>query len=150
MAFMVLNACSMLSSRFLAGLVFILFAGATFEALPAPKRDGAPPWRKTSVSIVGDAFYINGKPTYSGRSWNGKKIEGLLFNSRMVQGIFDDRNPNTAGLWIYPDNNKWSADRNTEEFIAAMPDWRRHGLLAFTLNLQGGSPQGYSSTQPWH
>ena len=25
-----------------------------------------------------------------------------------------------------------------------MPEWRRHGLLAFTLNLQGGSPQGYS------
>ena len=25
-----------------------------------------------------------------------------------------------------------------------MPEWRRHGLLAFTINLQGGSPQGYS------
>ncbi|HMJ91710.1 MAG TPA: hypothetical protein VK530_17945 [Candidatus Acidoferrum sp.] len=31
-----------------------------------------------------------------------------------------------------------------------MPEWRKHGLLAFTINLQGGSPQGYSSTQPWH
>jgi hypothetical protein len=31
-----------------------------------------------------------------------------------------------------------------------MPEWRRHGLLAFTLNLQGGSPQGYSREQPWH
>ena len=36
------------------------------------------------------------------------------------------------------------------EFIAAMPEWRAHGLLSFTLNLQGGSPQGYSSKQPWH
>ena len=24
------------------------------------------------------------------------------------------------------------------------------GLLAFTLNLQGGSPEGYSAEQPWH
>jgi hypothetical protein len=23
-------------------------------------------------------------------------------------------------------------------------------LLAFTINLQGGSPQGYSREQPWH
>jgi hypothetical protein len=30
-----------------------------------------------------------------------------------------------------------------------MPEWRRHGLLAFTLNLQGGSPEGYSKDQPW-
>jgi hypothetical protein len=30
-----------------------------------------------------------------------------------------------------------------------MPDWRRHGLLAVTINLQGGSPEGYSSAQPW-
>jgi hypothetical protein len=31
-----------------------------------------------------------------------------------------------------------------------MPEWRKHGLLAVTLNLQGGSPQGYSRDQPWH
>jgi hypothetical protein len=31
-----------------------------------------------------------------------------------------------------------------------MTEWRRHGLLAFTINLQGGSPQGYSNEQPWH
>jgi hypothetical protein len=31
-----------------------------------------------------------------------------------------------------------------------MPEWRRHGLLSFTINLQGGSPQGYSKAQPWH
>jgi hypothetical protein len=34
--------------------------------------------------------------------------------------------------------------------VAAMPEWRRRGLLAFTLNLQGGSPEGYSKAQPWH
>jgi hypothetical protein len=106
--------------------------------------------RKTEVSIRGDAFLINGQPTYAGRSWQGKKIEGLLMNSRMVQGTFDDLNPETVGRWAYPDTKKWDPDRNTREFIAAMPEWRRHGLLGITLNLQGGSPEGYSNKQPWH
>jgi hypothetical protein len=109
----------------------------------------APP-RKTEVSIRGDAFLINGEPTYKGRTWKGKKIEGLLMNSRMVQATFDDLNPDTRDKWAYPDTKKWDADRNTREFVAAMPQWRKHGLLAVTVNLQGGSPQGYSKDQPWH
>lgn len=110
----------------------------------------AVPARRTTVTIVGDAFYMNGKPTYPGRTWRGMKIEGLLMNSRMVQGIFDDLNPETRSLWAYPDTGQWDPERNTREFVAAMADWRRHGLLAFTINLQGGSPQGYSRAQPWH
>lgn len=104
----------------------------------------------TEVSIQGEQFFINGAPTYRGRVWNGHKIEGLLMNSRMVQGIFDDLNPATRGMWAYPDTGVWDPDRNTTEFIAAMPEWRAHGLIAFTINLQGGSPQGYSKDQPWH
>jgi hypothetical protein len=106
--------------------------------------------RRTTVTIVGDAFHINGEPTYRGRVWQGRRIEGLLLNARLVQGIFDDRNPKTAGQWAYPDTGRWDAERNTREFVAAMPEWRGHGLLAFTINLQGGSPQGYSQQQPWH
>ncbi|MCX8138715.1 MAG: hypothetical protein WHU94_16610 [Thermogemmata sp.] len=106
--------------------------------------------RATVVSIVKDKFYINGQPTYKGRIWNGVPIEGLLFNSRMVQAIFDDRNPATVTRWAYPDTRKWDPERNTAEFIAMMPTWRKHGLLAVTLNLQGGSPEGYSKAQPWH
>jgi hypothetical protein len=108
------------------------------------------PRRHTEVSIRGEQFWIDGRPTYPGRSWNGQRIEGLLFNSRMVQGIFDDLNPETRGRWRYPDGQAWDPDRNTREFVAAMPEWRRHGLLAFTINLQGGSPEGYSQAQPWH
>ena len=104
----------------------------------------------TRVSIVGEAFHINEQPTYAGRTWNGKKIEGLLLNSRMVQATFDDLNPQTRERWAYPDTKTWDADRNLREFLAAMPDWRKHGLLAITINLQGGSPQGYSKEQPWH
>jgi hypothetical protein len=106
--------------------------------------------RKTEVSIQGEQFFINGKPTYEGRTWNGHRIEGLLMNSRMVQGIFDDMNPETRDRWNYPDTGRWDPDRNTREFMAAMPGWKRHGMLAFTINLQGGSPQGYSREQPWH
>jgi hypothetical protein len=43
--------------------------------------------QKTLVEIKGNQFYINGKPTYEGHFWNGYKIEGLLMNSRMVQGF---------------------------------------------------------------
>jgi hypothetical protein len=108
------------------------------------------PPRRTTVSIARDAFHINGKPTYQGRKWQGHTIEGLLLNSRMVQATFDDLNPETRSNWIYPDTKSWDADRNTREFVAAMPEWRRRGLLAITVNLQGGSPQGYSKEQPWH
>jgi hypothetical protein len=103
----------------------------------------------TQVEIRGDKFYINGKPTFEGRTWNGVPVEGLLPNSRMVQGVFDDANPETVSKWNYPDTGKWDPERNTSEFIAAMPEWRKHGLLAFTINFQGGSPEGYSANQPW-
>jgi hypothetical protein len=110
----------------------------------------APARRKTTIAIRNDGFLINGKPTYEGRDYKGAKIEGLLMNSRMVQGIFDDRNSETRSRWNYPDTGAWDPERNTREFLAAMPAWRRHGLLSFTINLQGGSPQGYSKAQPWH
>ena len=114
--------------------------------LAAPCAATAP---QTAVSIVGNDFHINGKPTYAGRVWNGHRIEGLLMNSRMVQGVFDDLNPETVSRWAYPDTKKWGADRNTREFVAAMPEWKAHGLLAVTVNFQGGSPEGYSHAQPW-
>jgi hypothetical protein len=115
----------------------------------APIAAQAAPRRRTTVSIQKDQFFINGKPTYAGRSYKGMKIEGLLMNNRAVQATFDDLNPETAKKWAYPDTGKWDADRNTREFLAALPEWRKHGLLAFTVNLQGGSPEGYSKTQPW-
>ena len=115
----------------------------------AGRAHGAAP-RRTEVAIRGEGFLIDGRPTYEGRTWEGKRIEGLLLNSRMVQGIFDDLSPETRGQWAYPDTGKWDPERNTREFIAAMPEWRRHGLLAFTIDLQGGTPRGYGGDQPWH
>lgn len=104
---------------------------------------------KTSVSIQGEDFLINGKLTYAGRTWKGNRVEGLLFNSRMVQSTFDDLNPDTIGRWVYPDTKKWEPERNVNEFIAMLPVYRKHGLLAVTLGLQGGCPEGYCKIQPW-
>lgn len=103
----------------------------------------------TAVSIDSDKFCINGVPTFRGRSWQELPLEGLLPNARLVQGVFDDLNPETVARWNYPDTGKWDPERNTREFIEAMPLWRQHGLLAFTINFQGGSPEGYSRHQPW-
>jgi hypothetical protein len=142
---------AMNSSRCHSRLASVCALAVAFAcASPVFSADTKPAPRRTEVSINGADFHINGRPTYEGRKWNGHRIEGLLMNSRMVQGIFDDRNPDTVKQWAYPDTGKWDAERNTREFVAAMPEWRRHGLLAFTLNLQGGSPQGYSRDQPWH
>jgi hypothetical protein len=43
--------------------------------------------RKTTVSIRGAAFPIASRPTYEDRTYEGMRIEGLLLNSHMVQGM---------------------------------------------------------------
>lgn len=92
----------------------------------------------TEIYIERDKFFINETPTYPGVFQRGRKIEGLLFNSRMVQAVFDDANPETAKQWAYPDSGVWDPERNVGDFIAALPEYRRHGLLAVTVGLQGG------------
>lgn len=92
----------------------------------------------TEVSIHGHEFWIDGQPTYAGRKFAGCKIQGLLFNVRAVQATFDDENPATRDYWAYPDTGVWDPERNTDEFCAALSTWRDHGVLAFTLNAQGG------------
>jgi hypothetical protein len=111
---------------------------------------------QTVVGIRGSQFTLNGNPTYTAQSGfpNGDpNLAGTLLNVRAVQAIFDDANypnggsrahpyhSNTMGdiFWDYPDG-QWSAERNVREFLAALPEWRRCGLLAFTVNLQGGGP----------
>ena len=101
-------------------------------------------------------FTLNGHATYTpeaGFPNANTNLTGTLLNVRAVEAIFDDANypgqgsrehpynSNTMGTvsFDYPDG-KWDPERNTNEFIAALPDWRRAGLLAFTVNLQGGGP----------
>jgi len=103
----------------------------------------------TRVSIRSDDFLIDGVVANLGRTVGGIRVDGLLINSRMINGIFDDLNPETRDQWAYPGTGVWDPERNTDEFIAAMPQWRADGLDAFTIGVQGGSPQGYSKKQPW-
>ena len=103
----------------------------------------------THVTIEGERFFIDGEPTYKGRTFQGYRIEGLLLNNRMVQATFDDANLETRSLWAYPDTGEWDPERNVNEFLEALPVYREHGLLAITVNFQGGNPQGYGQGQPW-
>ena len=103
----------------------------------------------TTVAIAGEKFHIDGVPTYAGRVYRDWPIEGLLLNTRMIQATYDDANAETASRWAYPDTGVWDAERNVREFIDALPIYREHGVLAVTVNFQGGSPEGYSKEQPW-
>ena len=92
----------------------------------------------TEISIDGSDFLIDSKKTYAGQWHEGRRIEGLLMNSRMVQSVFDDDNPGTRAAWAYPDSGTWDPGRNTDEFCAALPLYHDKGLLAVTVGLQGG------------
>ena len=102
----------------------------------------------TDVAIRGEAFYLNGRPTYAGRSYRGQRVEGLLLVIRMINGIFDDENPYTRVLWRYPDTGMWDPMRNTRELVAHLPLYRAFGLTAITVGLQGGSPLAYATPRP--
>jgi len=91
--------------------------------LVPPIIKGAP---ATRVSIAGEQWRLNDAVTYP-----ETKAEGLLLNVRMVNATFEDRN-----------RPEFDADANTQEFLAALPDYVGNGVRAFTLNLQGGTP-GY-------
>jgi len=125
------------------------FLSLTISAAAAAAIPRPPEAPRTEIAIDTDQFRINGKLTYAGRYYQGMRVEGLLMNSRMVQGIFDDLNPQTRSRWQYPDSRLWDPERNTREFIAAMPTWREHGLLSFTINLQGGTPVAGARRHPW-
>ena len=80
----------------------------------------------TEVAISGARWLINGKATNA-----GTPCEGLLMNVRMVNATFEDLG-----------KTDFDAAKNTDEFIAKLPEYAAHGVNAFTLNLQGGMP-GY-------
>lgn len=130
---------------------FITFLFVIFSAIASTQARAA-----TVVGIHGSQFTINGNPTYTpsaGFPSADANLYGTLLNVRAVQAIFDDANypnqgsrahpypTNTIGTvsWDYPDG-PWDPERNVREFIAALPEWRQCGLLAFTVNLQGGGP----------
>lgn len=81
----------------------------------------------TEVSLTNVKWHINGKVTYP-----GALAEGLLMNVRMVNAVFEDANDHTCPKDFDP-------KANTDKFIERIPDYINHGVLAFTICLQGGS-----------
>src|SRR5262249_16808001 len=80
--------------------------------------------RETHVAIKKDQWFLNDAVTY-----RGAPAEGRLMNVRMVNAVFEDTRK--------PD---FDAEANTDRFLKALPDYLRHGVRAFTINLQGGMP----------
>ncbi len=109
----------------MAALVSMAMPVAHSTALLADNQP-VPAARFTRVSIERGRWQINGVVTYP-----AAPAEGLLLNVRMVNAVFEDTN-----------RPEFCAHRNTQEFLSALPDYAAHGVLAFTISLQGGMP-GY-------
>ena len=93
---------------------------------------------KTAISIRGESFLINGSLIYSEIENSKADAHGLLMNARFIQGVFDDKtDPDRFARW---GKSEYSADANTGDLIAALPEWYDHGLRAITVGLQGGGP----------
>lgn len=92
---------------------------------------------KTELTIEGIKFYINGKLTYSEIEGSNAEAQGLLMNARFIQGIFDDKaDPDRFNRF----GRSFDPDQNTDDLIAALPEWYSYGLRAFTVGFQGGGP----------
>lgn len=93
---------------------------------------------KTRVSKNGTKFLINDQLVYGEISNVNPKSLGLLWNQRLIQGVFDD----------YKDRSRFNlfkvgvfdADTNTNALIASLPQWYDYGLRAITVGFQGGWP----------
>jgi hypothetical protein len=109
-------------------MVRLLAAVVLVAASCALSREEAPFRPSTRIQLVQGRWELNGEPTY-----RGAEAEGLLLNVRMVNSTFEDRNPATCPKGFDP-------ERNTDAFIAKIPEYAAYGVRAFTLNLQGGSP----------
>lgn len=89
----------------------------------------------TNLSIQGDRFLINGELTYS--EYPDCPHQGLLMNARFIQGIFDDKSGHER---YHRFGRVFDPEKNTDDLIAALPQWYAAGLRAFTVGLQGGGP----------
>jgi quercetin dioxygenase-like cupin family protein len=104
-------------------LVIVLGSAVALVAQAPPAA------RNTVVSIAGREFLINGHSTYEARSYDGMTVQGLLFNSRMVQGIFDDRNATGT-------RRRASTYRVTFQ-PAARTAWHSHSGVQLLLVIEG-------------
>jgi hypothetical protein len=86
---------------------------------------------RTHVALVEGRWHIDGAVTFP-----GTPAEGLLPNVRMVNAVFEDDRPRSQWPATLPAD--FDPDANTAAFLARLPDYRAHGVRAFTISLQGG------------
>jgi len=95
---------------------------------------------KTKISIRGDSFLINGDPVYGEIPGANPDSLGLMWNQRVIQGVFDDKKDksrfNQFKMKVF------DPAKNTENLIAALPEWHAYGMRAITVGFQGGWPVG--------
>jgi len=108
------------------GISLVAIVIGLLSSAETPASDGPEKPTRTQVSIKDARWYLNGRLTYP-----NAQAEGLLMNVRMVNAVFEDRK-----------RPEFDAEKNTDEFVAAIPDYAAQGVRAFTVNLQGGNP-GY-------
>ena len=93
---------------------------------------------RTTLSAAGEKFQINDRLTYSEVPGGNASALGLLMNARFIQGIFDDKaNRQRFARFGY---EEYDPEAQTDRLVAALPEWYRYGLRAFTVGLQGGGP----------
>jgi len=95
---------------------------------------------KTHLNVQGERFLINGQLTYSEIEGSNPKCHGLLWNQRMIQGVFDDKVDrsrfNLFKMGVF------DPEKNTDNLINSLPEWYKYGMRAFTVGFQGGWPVG--------
>lgn len=89
----------------------------------------------TSISFDGTKVRVNGLLVN-----DGSAASGLLMNARMIHAATEDYNVGTRPNWAYP-GSVWSAQRNVNEFMAALPTYASYGLDMVTIGMQGGHPR---------
>ncbi len=87
--------------------------GKGYEARSFYLRDGAGPWKKT---YTGSQF----RPEAAGR----------LMNVRVAQAVVHDE-------WLTEE--AFDPEKNTERVIAALDDYKKHGILSISVSLQGAN-----------
>ncbi len=100
---------------------------------------------RTVVGVCMDRFTINGMLTYQDIPGSNPASHGLLWNQRLIQGVFDDAGH--RALYNQLALERFDPDANTDALIQALPEWYRYGLRAFTVGFQGGWPVGMTEVE---
>ena len=93
---------------------------------------------RTVISIHHNQFLLNGKPTYAEIPGVRTESVGLLWNQRLIQGVFDDASGRAKYNQLAVE--QFDPEKNTDALIAALPEWYAYGLRAITVGFQGGWP----------